>query len=57
MSSLSPSVTVMKSKSVQASQGVYTFNDVIIVGPPGTDILLSITSDAINMGKIMNAYP
>jgi hypothetical protein len=36
MSSQSPNVTVMKSKSVKSTEGVFDFNDVIVVGPPGT---------------------
>lgn len=47
----------MKSKSVKASQGTFTFDDVIVVGPPGTDILLKITTDSINKEKIARAYP
>ena len=40
MSSLYSNVTVMKSKSVQAQNGQFLFNDVIVVGPPGSSILL-----------------
>ena len=47
MSSNSSSVQVMKSKSVTAVSGIFTFDDVIIIGPPGTDILLKITSESI----------
>ena len=57
MSTTSSTVTVMKSKSVKAQQGRFTFDDVIVVGPPGTDILLKITTDSINKEKIAEAYP
>lgn len=57
MSTLSPQVTVMKSKSVKAQKGRFTFDDVIVVGPPGTDILLKITTDSISREKIARAYP
>lgn len=57
MSSQSPNVTVMKSKSVKASLGKFTFDDVIVVGPPGTDILLKVNTDSISKEKIANAYP
>ena len=48
-------VQVMKSKSVTADRGIYTFDDVIIIGNPGTDILLSISSDAIKSSIIERA--
>ena len=51
MSSQSPNVTVMKSKSVKASLGKFTFDDVIVVGPPGTDILLKVNTDSISKEK------
>ena len=35
LSSVSSSVQVMKSKSVTAVNGVFTFDDAIIIGPPG----------------------
>lgn len=57
MSTLSPNVTVMKSKSVRADQGRFLFDDVIVVGPPGSEILLSITTDSISKDKISKAYP
>lgn len=57
MSTTSSLVTVMKSKSVKASKGMFTFDDVIVVGPPGTDILLKITTDSISKDKIAKAYP
>lgn len=57
MSTTSPLVTVMKSKSVRAMKGKFTFDDVIVVGPPGTDILLKITTDSISKDKIAKAYP
>lgn len=57
MSSQSPNVTVMKSKSVKAQSGRFVFDDVIVVGPPGTDILLKVTTDSISKEKIANAYP
>jgi hypothetical protein len=47
----------MKSKSVKASFGRFTFDDVIVVGPPGTDILLKVNTDSISKEKIANAYP
>jgi hypothetical protein len=57
MSTTSSNVTVMKSKSVKANKGRFTFDDVIVVGPPGTDILLQINTDSINKDKIAKAYP
>jgi hypothetical protein len=57
MSSQSPNVTVMKSKSVKSTEGVFDFNDVIVVGPPGTDMLLKVTTDSISKEKIEKAYP
>jgi hypothetical protein len=57
MNSLDSSVQVMKSKSVKAVSGTYTFNDVIVIGPPGTAILLKITSDTISTSKIAAAFP
>jgi hypothetical protein len=47
----------MKSKSVKSSLGRFTFDDVIVVGPPGSDILLKVTTDSISKEKIANAYP
>jgi hypothetical protein len=47
----------MKSKSVKANMGRFTFDDVIVVGPPGTEILLKVTTDSISKEKIANAYP
>ena len=57
MSSQSPFVTVMKSKSVKALEGVFEFNDVIVVGPPGTEILLKVKTDSISKDNIEKAYP
>jgi anthranilate/para-aminobenzoate synthase component II len=57
MNSLDSSVQVMKSKSVKATMGVYTFNDAIVIGPPGKPALLKITSDAISTTTIAEAYP
>lgn len=57
MSSQSPNVTVMKSKSVKANSGVFQFNDVIVVGPPGTEMLLKVSTDSISREKIDKAYP
>lgn len=47
----------MKSKSVKSVEGIFEFNDVIVVGPPGTDILLKVTTDSISKDKIEKAYP
>jgi hypothetical protein len=47
----------MKSKSVKALNGAYTFNDVIVIGPPGTSVLLKIASDTISASKIALAFP
>jgi hypothetical protein len=47
----------MKSKSVKATYGRFTFDDVIVVGPPGTEILLKVNTDSISKDKIANAYP
>ena len=47
----------MKSKSVTAVKGIYTFDDVIIIGPPGSNILLKISSNSINKAMIANAFP
>lgn len=57
MSTLSSNVTVMKSKSVKANQGKFRFDDVIVVGPPGSEILLKINTDSINIDRISKAYP
>eukprot|EP00347_Sterkiella_histriomuscorum_P017693 403348360 len=57
MSSVASDVQVMKSKSVKAVSGEFTFDDVIIIGPPGRDILLKITSDSIISDKITKAFP
>lgn len=57
MNSIAPDVQVMKSKSVRAVQGQFIFDDVIIIGPPGRDIILKITSDSIKPEKITNAFP
>ncbi|CDW85403.1 UNKNOWN [Stylonychia lemnae] len=57
MSSISSDVQVMKSKSVKAVNGTFTFDDVIIIGPPGQDIILKITSDSIVSNKITKAFP
>lgn len=57
MNSIAPDVQVMKSKSVRAVQGQFIFDDVIIIGPPGRDIILKITSDSIKPEKISNAFP
>jgi len=57
MYSLNSNVTVMKSKSVQAVNGQFLFNDVIVVGPPGSIILLQITADSINPFMLSAAYP
>ena len=57
MSSVASDVQVMKSKSVKAVSGEFTFDDVIIIGPPGRDILLKITSDSIIADKITKAFP
>jgi len=57
MSSQSSNVTVMKSKSVKANSGRFLFDDVIVVGPPGSDLLLKVTTDSISKEKIANAYP
>ncbi len=46
----------MKSKSVESKQGIFTFDDVIIIGPPGRTILLKITTDSIKQAKITNAF-
>jgi hypothetical protein len=57
MSSVATEVQVMKSKSVRAVGGVFTFDDVIIIGPPGRDILLKINSESIKPAKVTNAFP
>ena len=57
MSSLFSNVTVMKSKSVQAVNGQFLFDDVIVVGPPGSSILLRITADSIDSAMLSAAYP
>lgn len=57
MSSQLPNVTVMKSKSVKANMGRFSFDDVIVVGPPGSEILLKVTTDSISKEKIANSYP
>lgn len=46
----------MKSKSVRSSKGIFTFDDVIIIGPPGKDILLKVNSDSIKPAKIVAAF-
>lgn len=57
MAAVSANLQVMKSKSVKATQGVFKFDDVIIIGPPGTDILLKITTESIKPSKITKAFP
>lgn len=57
MSSIASEVQVMKSKSVKSIDGIFTFDDVIIIGPPGRDIILKITSDSIISDKITKAFP
>lgn len=57
MSSISAGVQVMKSKSVTSTEGMFNFNDVIIIGPPGNSILLTIACDSINPTMIANAFP
>ncbi len=52
MSSVTNDVQVMKSKSVRSVQGFFTFDDVIIIGPPGKDILLKVNSESIKPEKI-----
>jgi len=47
----------MKSKSVKAVNGSFIFDDVIIIGPPGRDIILKISSDSIVSNKITKAFP
>jgi hypothetical protein len=47
----------MKSKSVKANSGIFEFNDVIVVGPPGTEMLLKVSTDSISREKIDKAYP
>eukprot|EP00347_Sterkiella_histriomuscorum_P008676 403344182 len=53
----STQVQILKSKSVQAENGQYSFDDFIIVAKPGTDVLLQVFSDAIIKDKIQMAYP
>lgn len=57
MSSISPGVSVMKSKSVTSQEGIFLFDDVIVIGPPGNSILLTIACDSINPQMIANAFP
>lgn len=57
MSSIATDVQVMKSKSVRSSSGIFTFDDVIIIGPPGRNILLKINSDSIKPAKLAKAFP
>lgn len=50
-------VQVMKSKSVKAQEGTLFFNDAIIIGPPGENILIKLNADSINEENIMRSYP
>ena len=54
--SKSDKVQVLKSKSVKAQEGVLFFNDAIIIGPPGEDILVQVVADSIDKAKIEKSY-
>eukprot|EP00347_Sterkiella_histriomuscorum_P008851 403343497 len=49
-------VSLLKSRTVSAKQGKFTFNDVIIIAKPGSQVILKIQSDSINQNKIRDAY-
>jgi hypothetical protein len=50
-------VELLKSKSVIAANGTFTFNDVIVIASPGTDILLKVSVNSISKTKIEKAFP
>jgi hypothetical protein len=47
----------MQTKTVTAVNGSFIFNDAIVIGPPGTNIILQVTSDSIDSSKITKAFP
>mmetsp|Transcript_10414 Transcript_10414/g.10450 ORF Transcript_10414/g.10450 Transcript_10414/m.10450 type:complete len:90 (-) Transcript_10414:1499-1768(-) len=47
----------MQTKTVQATNGNLMFDDAIIVGQPGSQVLLYLSTDAINPTKIEKAFP
>lgn len=49
-------VQLLKSRTVQADQGKFTFDDVIVVAYPGTQVTLKITTESINQAKNRDAY-
>ncbi|CDW86291.1 UNKNOWN [Stylonychia lemnae] len=51
-SSSNSDIQILKSKTVQAQDGVFNFDDVIIIAKPGSNITLSIVVDSIDKVKL-----
>ena len=51
-----PNCSIMRTKSVQAVNGVISFTDIAIIGNPGTDVFIRIEADTIDKTIIRNAH-
>ena len=56
ISSTSESIQVMKSKTVRATDGVFNFNDVILIGEPKNMALLKLQSAAVDPAVNLKAF-
>jgi len=56
VNSISSDVQVQKEKTVTAVNGVFTFNDLLVIGEPGSSILLEVQTAAVDSSIIEKAY-
>lgn len=50
-------VEILKSKSVIAKKGVFTFDDALLIAVPDDTIQIRINVDSISTTKLQNAFP
>lgn len=57
ISSIDPNVQVVKSTTVTVEDGKFSFDDIVVIGEPGSSIVLKVESNAIDPSKIGKAFP
>lgn len=57
ISSIDPNVQVVKSTTVTIEDGKFSFDDIVVIGEPGSSIVLKVESNAIDPEKIGKAFP
>jgi len=56
ISSIDPNVQVVKSTTVPVKGGKFSFDDIVVIGEPGTSVVLKVESNAIDPAKIEKAF-